>query len=57
MNETHTTQTHVKPGQMQGTHSEKFGNTDYNLSENQERPAFNNQQNTYQIENEMNDEK
>lgn len=58
MNETHTTQAQVKPSQqMQGTHSDKFGHTDYNLSENQERPAFNNQQNTYQIDNEMDAER
>lgn len=33
------TQTQIE-NQMKNTHSDKFGNTEYNLSENQERPSF-----------------
>lgn len=39
---------------MQNTHSDKFGQTDYNLSENHERPAF--QHNSNHNEGEMNEE-
>lgn len=48
-----TTQTQMQQ-QMQNTNSERFGNTEYNLSENQERPSF--QKNSNQIQHDQEQE-
>jgi len=41
------------PNQMHQTDSDRFGQTDYNMSENQDRPAFQKASNQYAIDGDM----